>query len=224
MRVGILTDFPSLALQSGPSIHTNFLHDGLRKRGYDLTLIGPSTDAQPANDNRVHLFKGVPYPSHPKLKVVVPQPWRQLANPPKLDLIHGQTNNHIIEWANWTRKVNGTAVINTNIIHLPTHSHFILSDKLYGTPFVRDLTRNWANDIERDFARMYNEGDGLVVQSRYMVEYWEERGVRVPIHVVGRPIDPAKFSAQPGADPFPVDFKVGKRLICVCRHDREKNL
>lgn len=224
MRVGILTDFPSLALQSGPSIHTNFLHDGLRKRGYDLTLIGPSTDAQPANDSRVHLFKGVPYPSHPKLKVVVPQPWRQLANPPKLDLIHGQTNNHIIEWANWTRKVNGTAVINTNIIHLPTHSHFILSDKLYGTPFVRDLTRNWANDIERDFARMYNDGDGLVVQSRYMVEYWEERGVRVPIHVVGRPIDPTKFSAQPGADPFPADFKVGKRLICVCRHDREKNL
>ncbi|MFT4703651.1 MAG: 1,2-diacylglycerol 3-alpha-glucosyltransferase [Bradymonadia bacterium] len=224
MRVGILTDFPSLALQSGPSIHTRFLHDGLSKKGHDVTLIGPTADVAPSASDDVHLFRGVSYPSHPQVKVIVPRPVKQLMNAPKMDIIHGQTNNHVIEWANWLRKMHGTAVINTNIIHLPTHSHFILSDRLYEMSFVRDVTRNFALDLEKDFARMYNDGDGLVVQSRYMEGYWQDRGVEVPIHVVGRPIDPEKFSAQPGEDPFPASFAVGKRLICVCRHDREKNL
>ena len=224
MRVGILTDFPSLALQSGPSLHTAFLHDGLTAKGHEVTLIGPETETAPREGTNTHLFRSVAYPSHPKLKVVVPRPIKQLVNAPDLDIIHGQLNNHSIEWANWVRKMNRTAVINTNIIHLPTHSHFILSDKLYGSSVVREFTRHWARDVEKDFARMYNDGDGLVVQSRYMVDYWQERGVRVPMHVVGRPIDPRKFSAQPGADPFPSHFKNGHRLVCVCRHDREKNL
>ena len=225
MNVGILSDFPSLSVQSGPALHTKFLYQGLTRRGHDVTLMGPdTTDAAPAAGVKTHLFKGVPYPSHPNVKVVVPRPWKQLTHAPKLDIIHGQTNNHVIEWANWVRKMHRTAVINTNIIHLPTHSHFILSDRLYQVPMVRDAARNAANDLERDFARMYNDGDGLVVQSRFMVDYWRERGVTVPIWVVGRPIDPRKFSAQPGEDPFPQHFAVGKRLICVCRQDREKNL
>jgi len=225
MHVGILTDFPSLAVQSGPALHTRFLHDGLVSRGHDVTLMGPdTTGVTPADDVRTHLFRGVPYPSHPNVKVVVPQPLRALTTAPPVDIIHGQTNNHVIEWANWMRKMHRTAVINTHIIHLPTHSHFLLSDGLYATEIARGLTRTMATDVERDFARMYNAGDGLVVQSRYMVDYWRERGVETPIWVVGRPIDPAKFSAQPGADPFPASFKVGKRLVCVCRHDREKNL
>ena len=64
----------------------------------------------------------------------------------------------------------------------------------------------------------------MIVQSRYMVKYWEERGVNVPIEVVGRPIDPAKFSRPVGVDPFPAHFARGRRLVVVCRHDREKNL
>ena len=225
MNVGILTDFPSLSIQSGPALHTKFLYEGLARRGHDVTLMGPdTTDAAPAAGVKTHLFKGVPYPSHPGVRVVVPRPWKRLAHAPKLDIIHGQTNNHVIEWANWVRKMNRTAVINTHIIHLPTHSHFILSDRLYQVPMVRDAARNAALDLERDFARMYNDGDGLVVQSRFMVDYWRERGVEVPIWVVGRPIDPGKFSAQPGEDPFPKHFAVGKRLVCVCRQDREKNL
>ncbi len=225
MRVGILTDFPSIALQSGPALHTRFLHNGLTRRLHDVTLLGPdTTDADSANGLRSHLFRGVPYPSHPKMKIIVPRPVRQLLTAPRMDIIHGQTNNHVIEWANWLRKMHRTAVVNTHIIHLPTHSHFILSDGLYQNSFVRDTARQWANNLELDFARMYNEGDGLVVQSRYMVDYWRDRGVRTPIWVVGRPIDPAKFSAQPGEDPFPRSFAVGKRLVSVSRHDREKNI
>ena len=37
-------------------------------------------------------------------------------------------------------------------------------------------------------------GDAFIVQSRHMVKYWRERGVTVPIEVVGRPINPDIFS------------------------------
>jgi glycosyltransferase involved in cell wall biosynthesis len=82
-----------------------------------------------------------------------------------------------------------------------------------------------ALNMEKSFAEtIYNRSDGFVVQSRHFVDYWRERGVKTPIYVVGRPINPDTWSRQPQGDPFPAHFKVGKRLVCVCRHDREKNL
>lgn len=225
MQVGIITEFPSISVQSGPALHTRFLHDGLTKRSHEVTLLGPdTTGVAPSGDARTFLVKGYPYPSHPNVKVSVPSPLRKLLAPPKLDVLHNQTNTHMVEWANWIRKMNRTAVLNTNIIHLPSHSHFILSDRMYANPLIRSMARQTAYGVERDFARMYNEGDCMIVQSRYMVRYWEERGVNVPIEVVGRPIDPAKFSRRPGNDPFPSTFARGKRLVVVCRHDREKAL
>lgn len=225
MRVGILTEFPSLYVQSGPAIHTRFLHDGLVRRGHSVVLIGPSTNG-PQDDDDVerHLFKGMPYPTHPKVTVPFPWPLNKLTNGPRVDIVHGQTNSHMVHYANWQRKMHGTAVLNTNIIHLPTHSHFVLSDKLYDNKLVWKAVQRQAANAEQSFVSMYNEGDGLIVQSRFMVDYWRDRGVEVPIEAIGRPINPATFDKQPGEDPFPANFKVGKRLVVVCRHDREKRL
>ncbi|TVR03767.1 MAG: glycosyltransferase [Deltaproteobacteria bacterium] len=225
MRIGIHTDFPSVAVQSGPAIHTRFLFEGMSGRGHDVVLMGPQSDgAAPPSGASVHLFRGVPYPSHPKVRVAVPWPPQQLVNPPRLDVIHGQVSGHNIHYSTWMRKMWGTAVLNTHIIHLPTHSHFLVSDGLYANPLVREVLRHNGEKMERSFARMYNEGDAFIVQSRHMVDYWRERGVTVPIEVVGRPINPTVFSRSPGADPFPKHFVHGKRLLVVCRHDREKNL
>jgi glycosyltransferase involved in cell wall biosynthesis len=225
MKVGILTDYPTLSVQSGPALHTRFLHDGLSDRGHSVTLMGPDTTQDTADDSvSTFLFDGVPFPSHPRTRVIVPKPLNQLPKAPRLDVIHGQSANHVIEYANWMRKMYRTAVLNTHIIHLPTHSHFLLGDKLYENPIVREALRQSATSVERDFARMYNEGDCMIVQSRFMVEYWRERGVTVPIEVVGRPIDPSKFSAPALTDPFPTPFAPGHRLVVVCRLDREKNL
>ena len=226
MRVGILTDFPSVAVMSGPAIHTRFLHDGLRARGHEVTLVGPDPgdhEAQPEG-TQVHLFRGVPYPSHPKVKIVLPWPARQVVDFPRLDLIHGQVNSHFSHYGIWQRRMHRTALLNTHTIHLPTHSHFLLSDDLYEKPLLRDILRHNADSMERNFAQMYNEGDALIVQSRFLVDYWRERGVEVPIEVVGRPINPDIFSRAATHDPFPAHFARGSRLIVVCRHDREKNM
>ncbi len=225
MRVGILTEYPSPAVQSGPAIHTKFLYEGLGRRGHDVMLIGPDTGSvMPIDGPETQLFHAVSYPTHPNVKIPLPRGLRSMYDAPRVDVIHGQTNSHMIHYGVWVRELHGIPLLNTHTIHLPTHSHFILSDKLYGNPMVREVTRQSALGMEKNFARLYNQGDCLIVQSRYFVDYWRERGVTVPIEVVGRPINPTLFSAQPGEDPFPTSFKVGKRLLVVCRHDREKSL
>ena len=224
MRIGILTEFPTVAIQSGPAIHTRFLHDGLKKRDHDVVLIGPDQGVEDKSGNERHLFSAVSYPSHPKVKIPLPWPMQRMTTPPRVDLVHGQANSHMIHYAVWMRKLYGAAVLNTHIIHIPTHSHFLLNDELYRNPIAYQILQQSAQSTELNFAKLYNQGDGFIVQSRHMIDYWRERGVTVPIEAIGRPISPGVFGKTAGDDPFPAHMKVGKRLIVVCRHDREKNL
>jgi 1,2-diacylglycerol 3-alpha-glucosyltransferase len=225
MRVGILTDYPSPAVQSGPAIHTRFLKGQLEKRGHSTVLMGPDTGSVvPVDGLETQLYRGVSYPTHPRTKVALPGSMKSMLRPPMVDVIHGQTNQHMIWYATWIRQMYQVPVLNTHTIHIPTHSHFLLSDRLWENPTVRSFLLKQADDVEQSFVRMYNLCDGLIVQSRHFVDYWRERGVSCPIDVVGRPIDPKTFSRQAGPDPFPRDFVAGKRMVVVSRHDREKRL
>ena len=225
MRVGIFTDYPTQAVISGPAIHTSFLKENLERRGHDVTLFGPNTESDEFYGRPgMHLFKGVPYPTHPKVKICMPWPMDNVLHPPKVDIIHGQINSHMMLYGAWMRKMWRIPMLNTHIIHLPTHSHFLVGDKLYKKELVRNILKEQADNTERNLARIMNQGDGMIVQSRFMVKYWEERGIEVPIHVVGRPINPRVFDTPAGDDPFPQNFKKGGRLIVVSRHDREKRL
>ena len=225
MRVGILTDYPSPSTQAGPAVHTKLLAQRLESRGHDVVLMGPDTDSLERIDaSHTHLYWGGRYPTHKRVVIAMPGPIPTLVKPPELDVIHSQTNTHMIHYGLWLREMYGIPVLNTHTIHLPTHSHFLVADALYNQRYVRDFLQWWAKDMELAHARMYNSGDRLIVQSRHFVDYWRERGVTVPIDVIGRPIAPHHFSVQPGPDPFPRKFAVGNRLLCVCRHDREKRL
>jgi 1,2-diacylglycerol 3-alpha-glucosyltransferase len=225
MRVGIFTEFPSPTVQSGPAIHTRFLAEQLEKRGHSVVMLGPDTGANvPMNGRDSVLFYGLPFMTHPNVRISLPGPYRNLTERPPVDVLHGQTNTAQLAYAGYAHEMWGIPVINTHTVHLPTHSHFLLSDRLYANDTVRKWWKQRADAAEHVFARMYNRADGLVVQSRHFVNYWRERGVTIPIEVVGRPIDPATFSQPAGRDPFPADFVAGKRLLVVCRHDREKRL
>ena len=225
MRVGLMTEFPSVSVQSGPAIHTRFLYDTMTRRGHDVTVMGPDTTGlAPLYAEKNHLYRGKPYPTHPKVTVPMPGEFSNMLDAPEVDVIHSQTNMHMVHYAYWMRNMWQIPVLNTHTVHLPTHSHLILSDKLYKIPFLRNVMRRMAERMERNFAKLYNEGDCLIVQSKHFVQYWRDRGVTIPIEVQGRPIDPRKFSAEPGADPYPSRFRRGKRLFVACRHDREKSL
>jgi len=226
VHIGILTDFPTATVRSGLAIHTHFLRQGMLKRGHRVCLVGPDTsDVVALGSEETHLFPGLAYPTYPRVKIAMPgDPRKMIGDAPPVDILHGQTNTLMVWYGGWMRKMFGIPVLNTHTVHLPTHSHFILSDGMYQKQSVRDWAYRTSQDLEFDYAEAYNQGDGLIVQSRHFVQYWRDRGVTVPIHVVGRPIDPKKFDAQPTYDPFPQHFKVGKRIIVVSRHDREKNL
>jgi glycosyltransferase involved in cell wall biosynthesis len=188
-------------------------------------LMGPDTGSvAPIDVEAVQLFRGVTYPTHPDVKIGMPADLAKMFVRPPIDLVHSQTNTPMGHYARWLRRMWGIPAIHTHTVHLPTHSHFVLSDWLYRNDLVRNLARRGAEDLEHACAALYNDSDCLVVQSRFFVDYWRERGVTVPIEVVGRPIDPQKFSRQPGADPFPRHFAMGRRLLVICRHDREKGL
>ena len=226
MKVGILTEFPSPTVQSGPAIHTRFLRDGLSRRGHQCTLIGPDTsESAPTESGEYYLFKAWPYPTHPDVKLAIPgRPIQMFRKPPRVDVVHSQASSHMLHYGVWMRKMWKIPLLNTHVIHMPTHCHFLLSDGLYKQEWVLDWWQKRAASMERSFARIYNQSDSLIVQSRYLVPYWRERGVTIPIDVVGRPINPGIFSARATHDPYPKHFEVGKRLLVVCRHDREKNL
>lgn len=227
MKVGILTQFPSPAVQSGPAIHTRFLFHGLKGRGHGVMMMGPNTDrVTPVEGSRDYLFPSFAYATHPNVKVSMPgSPLGLFAKRPNVDVIHGQANCHMLHYGVWARQMWGIPFLNTHIIHLPTHSHFVLSDRLFANQTVRQFMFDRALDMERYFAQhVYNQGDAFIVQSRHMVKYWRDRGVTVPIEVVGRPINPDNFSRSALSDPFPAGFAPGRRLLVVCRHDREKSL
>jgi glycosyltransferase involved in cell wall biosynthesis len=220
-----MTEFPSVSVQSGPAIHTRFLYETMTGRGHDVTVMGPdTTQMAPLYAEKTQLYRGRPYPTHPKVTVPMPGAFGDMLNAPEVDVVHSQTNMHMVHYAYWMRNMWQIPVLNTHTVHLPTHSHLVLSDKLYKVPFIRNIMRRTAENMERNFAKLYNEGDCLIVQSKHFVQYWRDRGVTIPIEVQGRPIDPRKFSADPGADPYPSRFRRGKRLFVACRHDREKSL
>ncbi len=226
MRVGILSEFPTPSVQSGISLQSQFLRRGLERRGHQVVMMGPDTRAEsPIGDTANHLYVGVPYATHPQVRIAMPGPTpMHLWKAPDVDIVHSQSNTHMVDYAHWMRQMWQTPVLNTHTVHLPSHSHFILNDKMFGSERIRDTVRRTADNFEYTVAELYNRGDCLIVQSRFFVDYWRERGVTVPIEVVGRPIDPKKFSAQPNADPYPEGYRAGHRLVCVSRHDREKRL
>jgi glycosyltransferase involved in cell wall biosynthesis len=78
--------------------------------------------------------------------------------------------------------------------------------------------------VERQTVEAYNQSDGLIVLSEGMGEYWLRRGLQVPVFVIPRSVEPKVFDRRPGSDPFDVRARPGGRLLCVCRHTREKGI
>ena len=226
MHVGILTDYPTVSFMSGPAIHTKFLSQNLRKRGHDVTLMGPKPPSHaPMVDTNTALFSGFGFPTHPDVKITLPWPPKNFTAPPKVDLIHGQTAQHMMYYGSWMRQMFRIPVVATNTVFMPVYSGHILSDKLYSWKPARDWARNLAETtVDGSFAKLYNDLDVFIVQNRFLVDYWRKLGLETDIEVVGRPIDPAKFDKPVRRDPFPSHFTKGKRMLVVCRQDREKAL
>jgi len=227
-RIGILNDYVRVPYANGSSFASQLLYREFSARGHQVTIIGPQDpEATSADLPRHHVtLPSVPLRIHPG--VHLPMPSREsLAEVARqnFDVLLAQTGSGLMQLGVWLRRTHGVPFLCVNTIHLPSVYDVLLPDKLSQnerfTNFCRDRVIPWAT---AQSAKTYNESDGLVVLSEGLADYWRAQGVTVPIHVIPRCIDPKVFSRPEPDDPFPAEAARGHRLLCVCRHTREKSV
>lgn len=227
MHVALLTDFPAVAFANGVSLATRSLKRHLEMRGHRVTLVGPRPSRRnPQADESSVLLQSAPFLAHPGVNLAFAWPPSSFDNKqPGFDVIHSQANSLLIHWAPVMRALHRVPCISTNTIYTPGFMHHGLPKALTRfAPVRRFFAGVPARAIDGLLAQAYNGGDGLVVQCDGLARYWEGLGLKVPLHVIPRPIDTAIFDRPGGADPFRADFARGSRLILVARHASEKNI
>lgn len=226
-RIGIVNDYVRIPYANGSSFASQFLYREFRKRGHRVTIVGADDPkALPADlpEHAVSFFS-LPLRNHPGVHLALPSRTRlaQLEHE-NLDVMLAQTGSAMLEAGVWLRARRGVPLVCVNTIHLPSVYKLVLPEALYETRADDAFREHVIPWVEQQTVSAYNQGDGLVVLSEGLKRYWEDRGVRVPIHVIPRSIDPTVFDHAESADPFPEAATRGGRLLVVCRQVREKGV
>jgi glycosyltransferase involved in cell wall biosynthesis len=227
-RLGILNDYVRVPYANGSSFASQLLYREFSARGHEVSVVGPrdpvATSAElprrhvelPSVPLRIHPGVHMPFPSREALAAVAAK---------NFDLVLGQTGTALLELGVWLRRTRGIPLLCVNTVHFASVYDVILPDVLHASERFKGFCQNTVVPfMESASARMYNASDGLIVLSEGLKSYWQERGVRVPIHVIPRCIDPTVFDGVDRSDPFPEVAPRGHRLLCICRHTREKSV
>lgn len=227
-RLGILNDYVRIPYANGSSFASQFLYREFKRKGSQVTIIGPKDPKMNQADLPPdHVtFASLPLRNHPG--VYLPMPNREslsaLADA-KLDLVVAQTGSALMNAGLWLRRNHGVPLVCVNTIHLPSVYDVLLPEALHNNQLSHELFQKrvvpW---VEQRSVDIYNGGDALVVLSEGLKTYWRERGVTVPIEVIPRSVEPTIFDQQTAEDPYPEWAVRGDRLLCICRHTREKNV
>lgn len=225
-RVAILSDYVRLPYANGATFATQFLYRELSKRGIEVTVIGPSDPAtQPGDLPERHIcLPSLPLRNHPG--VYIPMPFEGVlaqARDWDFDLVLGQTASELMELGLWMRYAKSTPLLCVNTVHLPSVYPVVMPESLHDSRAAHWMfQKTFLRLADGTSSKVYNSSDGLIVLSQGLKDYWQERGVTAPVHVIPRCVEPKIFDQPPGADPYPQHFKPGMRLLVVCRHTREK--
>lgn len=233
LRVAILSDFTRIPYANGAVFQTRALYRALNTCGHQATLIGPrdpdaSADEMPPG---TVTFPSVPLRTYPGVHLPVPTE-SSIFDPMRwnFDICFAQTTSLLVEFGIWLRKMRGVPLLCVNTTHLAAAYDVLLPERVSRIGAVHTvLHKTLRAPMERLFVDLYNQGDGLIVLSEGLREYWRERGVTVPIHVIPRMVPEDVFEGPIGADPYaPLLEKRGldvhgPRLLCAGRHTREKS-
>lgn len=227
-RIGIVNDHLRVSYANGSSFASQFLRREFVQRGHQVTLVGPADrQAMPGDLPPDHVsLSSLELRNHPGINVPFPTraAIKKLAGR-NLDVLLGQTCTGMLQFGTWLRRRHHVPYVCVNTVHLPSVYNVLLPDRAMARPAVRRLFEDHIIPLaEATTVAAYNGSDGLVVLADGMKRYWEKRGVTVPIHVISRSIEPKIFNNVSEADPFDKRAPAGSRLLCVCRHTREKGL
>lgn len=236
-RIGLMNDYLRVPWANGSSYASQFLYRRFTERGHEVRVIGPregeldmdelppGSIAFPAaplrcsgvvNDGSNRIGTWLAFPSKRALAE---------AESADLDVMLGQTCNELLDLGIWLRLTKGVPFLTVNTLHFASAYNAMLPNFL----LRNEVVHGWFKDtllpwLEGHTAKVHNDGDGLIVLSEGLAEYWRARGVTVPIHVIPRSVDPHIFDQPIGPDPFPGEAKRGMRLLSVSRHAREKEV
>jgi glycosyltransferase involved in cell wall biosynthesis len=226
-RIGIINDYIRIPYANGSSFASQHLYRSFSDRGHEVVVMGPDDGGNPNELPARHVaLPSLPFRMHPG--VFLPFPSKAAlarAAAADLDVVLGQAGSALLEMGVWLRRVHRVPLLCVNTIHLPSVFTVVLPDCLHRVGAAKTLLQStivpW---LEQQFVKSYNESDGLIVLSAGLRDYWHDRGVRVPIHIIPRAIERKVFDAPSHDDPFPRHMSRGQRLLVVCRHTREKSV
>ena len=227
-RLAILNDYVRIPYANGSSFASQFLYREFKRRGAQVTVVGPadpSAEPEELPPGSV-CIRSLPFRSHPGVYFTLPDARAQeQLRDADADLMLAQTGSGLINIGVWLRRAARVPLVCVNTIHLPSVYDVLLPSWLHGRRWAHKVFERWIIPwAERMAAELYNDGDGLVVLSQGLKRYWRERGVKVPIFVIPRSVEPKVFDQGPLENPFPAQCVKGERLLMVCRHTREKNV
>jgi 1,2-diacylglycerol 3-alpha-glucosyltransferase len=231
MKVAILSDFVRVPYANGAIFQTRALYRLLRQCGHQVTIIGPrDPDASPHElaPGTVE-FPSVPLRTYPGVHIPLPLS-SAIFDPNRwdFDLVFAQTTSLLVEFGIWLRKVKRIPLLCVHTTHLAAAYDVLLPRWLSKGPLHRIVDRGLTRPVERISSSKYNASDGLIVLSEGLRDYWLERGVKVPVHVIPRTVSPDVFDHASGPDPYPALLTANgldptsPRLLCAGRHTREK--
>ena len=226
MKIGMLTDFPAVEYCNGPALASQAFRRNMEGRGHTVRFIGPKPHAgqrQVDGDGNI-LFPSLRLRRYANTPFGFPWPLKAFTRKPDLDVIHGNSNAQMMHYGLMMRSMHNIPCLQTNTIYLPAFKHHMVPEEILAAPGAERFFDFLGDYVEKNFSEIYGAGDGLIVQCKGLVDYWQKMGLNIPLHIIPRPVDVRSFDRPLGPDPYRADFKKGKRLFVACRHAAEKSL
>jgi glycosyltransferase involved in cell wall biosynthesis len=197
-------------------------------RGVDVTVVGPDDrNAKPSElPPRYISLPSIPIRNNPGLYLAMPsRASLEALKDANFDMMLVQSPGGLLYAGRYLREQQGVPLVCVNTLHMPSVYNTVLPDVLNDVgPVNRVFTDRLIPFVESQSAKVYNTGEVLVCLSPGLKQYWQDRGVTVPIHVIPRAIEKRVFDQKGQDDPFAPEAAPGARLVVVCRHTREKEV
>ena len=227
-RLAILNDYVRIPYANGSSYASQFLYREMTARGVDATVVGPDDpNAKPSELPPQHIaLPSIPLRNHPGFYLAMPsRASLESLKDANFDMMLVQSPSGLLYAGSFLRQQHGVPLVCVNTVHMPSVYNVVLPDALnHVGPVNRLFEDRLIPMVESQSSEVYNSGDALVCLSPGLKQYWRDRGVEVPIHVIPRAIEKRIFDQTGQADPFAPEAAPGARLVVVCRHAREKEV
>ena len=193
MKIGMLTDFVAVEYANGPALACQSFRRHMENRGHHVGLIGPKPSKHREASGETILLNSWRFRQYGNVPFAMPWPHTTYSERPPYDIIHANSNSLLMHWAPMVRKLHGIPCLQTNTVYLPSFAHHFLPEDVLNAPLSKPVFERLQAYVEKHFCELYDAGDGLIVQCQGLVDYWRNKGLEVPLHIILASVDVQTF-------------------------------